>query len=208
MRKIVAITYVSLDGVMQGPGGPDEDRSGGFALGGWTVPFWDEMMGGLLTGLIEGAFDLLLGRRTYDLWAGYWPQNADNRIGRKFDAATKYVMTRGAPDLGWVRSQRIAGDAAQGVADLKAGAGPDLHVWGSGDALQSLIATGLVDEYRTWIFPVLLGDGKRLFRPGLPATSLALTGSQVSTTGVLINTYRPDGPARTGAVTSAADDGS
>ncbi|ABL72427.1 dihydrofolate reductase family protein [Paracoccus denitrificans] len=191
MRRIIAIIYVSLDGVMQAPGGPEEDPGGGFVHGGWAMPRWDEMMNGLLAELLDRPFALLLGRKTYEIFAGYWPHHTDNPIGRKFDAAVKYVMTRRLDRLDWAGSERV--DAA-GVARLKSGEGPQIHVWGSGNALRALTAAGLVDEYRLWIFPLILGGGKRLFEPGLPATALTLADTKVSTTGVVINTYRPAGP--------------
>lgn len=194
MRKVISITYLSLDGVMQGPGGVDEDTRDGFTLGGWSMPYWDQMMNGALEKLMQPPFDLLLGRETYDIFVRYWPQNLDNPIGAKFDRATKYVMTRGGATLRWARSQPLQGDASETVRALKSGEGPDLHIWGSGEALQSLIALGLVDEMMIWTFPLILGQGKRLFQPGLPATKLALTESLHSTTGVVINTYRQVGP--------------
>lgn len=191
MRKITAITYVSLDGVMQGVGDADEDSSGGFTYGGWIMPFWDEMMNEVISKLMDGPFDLLLGRTTYDIFQRYWPQNLDNPIGQKFAKATKYVMTRAETPLDWTPCERLKGDAAQTVKSLKSGAGPELHIWGSGNALQSLIAAELVDEFMLWSFPLILGDGKRLLLPGLPALKLNLVDSQRSTTGVVINTYRP-----------------
>lgn len=191
MRKIIAITQLSLDGVMQSPGGKEEDPRSGFDLGGWAMAYGDATLHGVLNETISGPFDLLLGRRTYDIWAGYWPQNGDNPIGAAFNRATKYVATRRAKKLGWAQSERLDGDIVKKLHRLKAGKGPELHVWGSGNLLQTLIAADLVDEYRHWICPLVLGKGKRLFEPGLPSRPLALVESVSTTTGVLINTYRP-----------------
>jgi dihydrofolate reductase len=199
MRKIIATSYVSLDGVMQAPGGPDEDPSCGFAYGGWMVPYWDDMMNGLLADLMDRPFDLLLGRKTYEIFPAFWPNNKDNPIGRKFDDATKYVVTRTLDHFDWARSERIVGDAVQGISHLKSGEGAEIHIWGSAETLQTLTAAGLIDEYYVWIFPLLLGKGKRLFEKDAPAKALTLAGARVSTTGVVINTYRPAGPVVPGS---------
>jgi dihydrofolate reductase len=196
MRKLIAITQVTLDGVMQGPGGPEEDPSNGFTQGGWAIPFIDDEAGKAIAGTFAGEFDLLLGRRTYDIWTAYWPHHVDNPIGEAFAKATKYVATRSQGKLGWKVSKRIGPDAVDGVRKLKASKGPPLQVWGSSDLLQSLIAADLVDEYRLWVFPVVLGEGKRLFEPGVPPRGLSLVATQSTASGVLLNTYRPAGPVR------------
>jgi len=194
MRKIIAITHVSLDGVMQGPGGPEEDPSNGFTLGGWAMSFQDEAAGEVIDEMMAGEFALLLGRRTYDIFAGYWPHHGDNAIGKAFNEATKYVITHRPDGLEWNKSQRICSDVVDELRRLKSTAGPELHVWGSGQLLQTLIAANLVDEYRIWVFPVVLGKGKRLFEVGLPSQSLSLIATHKTSKGVLMNTYRSAGP--------------
>jgi dihydrofolate reductase len=193
MRKIIAITQVSVDGVMQGPGGPEEDPTGGFTHGGWAMPFVDDAASQAVGETIAGAFDMLLGRRTYEIFASYWP-NQQNPIGKAFDKATKYVVTRSLDQLDWKNSERIGGDAVDGVRRLKASDGPELHVWGSSELLQTLIGADLVDEYRIWVFPVMLGEGKRLFEKGVPPRGLSLVATRRTPSGVLLNTYRPAGP--------------
>jgi dihydrofolate reductase len=196
MRNIIAITQVTLDGVMQSPGGPEEDPSNGFTHGGWAMPFVDEAAGQVIGEIIAGEFDLLLGRRTYEIFAAYWPNQGDNPIAKAFNKATKYVVTRSLDQLGWEKSQRIDGDGdvVEEIRQLKASDGPALHIWGSSELLQTLIAADLVDEYRIWIFPVVLGEGKRLFENGVPPRSLTLVETRSTPRGVLVNTYHPAGP--------------
>ena len=191
MRKLIAITQVTLDGVMQAPGGPEEDPSNGFTRGGWAMPFMDDDSGQAIGEIIAGEFDLLLGRRTYEIWASYWPHHGDNPIGKAFNQATKYVVTRTLAHLDWKKSQRIGDDVVDELRRLKASDGPPLHVWGSSELLQTLIAAELVDEHRLWVFPVVLGEGKRLFGIGVPPRGLTLVGTRSTPMGVLINTYRP-----------------
>jgi dihydrofolate reductase len=193
-RKIIAITHVTLDGVMQAPGGPEEDSTNGFTHGGWSGPYGDEETGRVVDEIITGEFGLLLGRRTYEIFAAYWPNHGDNSIGKAFNQAAKYVATRSLDQLDWNNSHKINGDAVSGVSRLKATAGPELHIWGSSNLLQTLIAADLVDEYRVWVYPVLLGKGKRLFENGVPPRRLTLVESRSSSEGVLLNTYRPAGP--------------
>ena len=193
MRKIIAITQVTLDGVMQGPGGPEEDPSNGFEHGGWAMPFVDDASGKIIGETIAGEFDMLLGRRTYQIFAGYWPKHDDNPIGKAFNNATKYVVTRSLDRLDWKKSQRIEGDVVEKLRQLKKSEGPVLHIWGSSELLQTLIAAELVDEYRIWVFPVVLGKGKRLFENGVPARGFTLVETQSTPGGVLANTYRPAG---------------
>ena len=198
MRKIIAITQVTLDGVMQGPGGPEEDTSNGFTLGGWAMPYIDDSAGQVVNDTIAGEFDLLLGRRTYDIWINYWPQHTDNPIGAAFAKATKYVVTHRQEGLDWPTSKQIGGDIIQGIRELKAAEGPELHLWGSGQMMQTLIAADLIDEHRLWVIPVVLGQGRRLFENGLPPRALALASTSSTPSGVLFNTYRPDGQVRQG----------
>jgi dihydrofolate reductase len=197
MRTVIAITQVTLDGVMQAPGGREEDTSNGFTHGGWAMPFMDDDSGRAIGEIIGGEFDLLLGRRTYDIWNSYWPHHGDNPIGKAFNQATKYVVTRSLDRrLPWEKSQRISGDAVAELRRLKASDGPALHVWGSSELLQTLMAADLIDEQRLWIFPVVLGQGKRLFGNGVPPRGLTLVETRSTSDGVLINTYRPAGPVK------------
>ena len=193
MRQIIAITQVTVDGVMQAPGGPEEDPTGGFTHGGWAMRFGDDMLGNVLRETVAGEFDMLLGRRTYDIFAGYWPKQ-NGPIAKAFNKATKYVVTRRLDQLEWKTSRRIGGDVVDEIRGLKASEGPALHVWGSSALLQTLIATDLVDEFRMWVAPVVLGEGKRLFEKGVPPRLLSLVATQSTTTGVLLNTYRLAGP--------------
>jgi len=195
MRKLISITQVTLDGVMQSPGGPEEDPGNGFTHGGWAMRFRNDAGKQALGEMITGEFDMLLGRRTYDIFAAYWPnQGGDNPIAKAFDRATKYVVTRSLDRLPWKNSQQIGGDVVNEVRRLKASDGPVLHVWGSSTLLQTLIAAELVDEYRIWIFPVVLGKGKRLFENGVPPRDLSLVSTRSTSRGVLLNIYRPAGP--------------
>jgi dihydrofolate reductase len=198
-RKIIAITQLTLDGVMQAPGGPEEDASNGFAYGGWAMPFGDDVVGQTLRETAAGEFDMLLGRRTYEIFAAYWP-NQEGPIAKAFNKATKYVITRTLDHLDWKNSRGIDGDAVDGVRRLKSSNGPELHIWGSSNLLQMLIAADLVDEYRLWISPVVVGGGKRLFENGVPPRSLALVATRSSPKGVLLNTYRPAGPLSKGVI--------
>ena len=199
MRKIIVITQVTVDGVMQAPGGPEEDPRNGFTHGGWAMPFVDEVVRQAIAETIADEFDMLLGRRTYEIFAAYWPNQGDNPIAKAFNKATKYVVTRSLDRFDWKKSQRIDGDVVEEVRQLKASDGPALHIWGSGELLQTLIAAGLVDEYRIWVFPVVLGEGKRLFENGVPPRGLALVETRSTPKGVLINTYRSAGPVKTGS---------
>jgi dihydrofolate reductase len=194
MRKIIAITQVTLDGVMQAPGGPEEDPSNGFTHGGWAMPFVDDAAHQVIGEIIAGEFDMLLGRRTYGIFAGYWPNQGDNPIAKAFNKATKYVVTRSLDRFDWEKSQRIDGDVVEEVRRLKTSDGPALHIWGSIELLQTLIAADLVDEYRIWIFPVVLGEGKRLFENGVPPRGLTLVETRSTPRGVLVSTYHPAGP--------------
>jgi dihydrofolate reductase len=198
MRKVVVNTFVSLDGVMQAPGGPEEDPAGGFEHGGWTVPLWDERMNEYMGEFMGKPFDLLLGRKTYEIFAAYWPQS-DEPGAAELNKATKYVASKTLKTLDWENSVLLEGDVAEAVARLKDEDGPEIQVHGSSDLIQTLLRHGLVDEFRVLTFPVLLGSGKRLFGEGTTAQSLKLVDSQVSTTGVVMNTYAPGGELRTGS---------
>jgi dihydrofolate reductase len=199
MRKLIVNTFLTLDGVMQGPGGPGEDDSGGFGYGGWSVNYWDEQMDQVMGAAMSTPFALVLGRKTYDIFAAYWPDAPDEAGGKLLNEATKYVASRRRPALEWGNSVLIEGDAAEGVAALKGEDGPELQVHGSGNLLQTLLRYNLVDQYRLWIFPVVIGSGKRLFAEGTNPAGLRLVDSTVSTTGVVIGTYEPTGEIVTGS---------
>lgn len=199
MRKLITSTFTSLDGVVQAPGGPGEDDSGGFSLGGWTVPYFDESVGAFMVELMGHPFDLVLGRRTYDVFAGFWPNASEEEGAKPLNDAVKHVASRGRPELTWERSHLIEGDVVEGVRALKRQDGPELQVHGSGDLLQTLWAAGLVDELRLLIFPVVLGSGKRLFEGGAAPTAYELVSSRVSSTGVVMAAYRAAGQPQTGS---------
>ena len=199
MRKLVAAAFVSLDGVMQAPGGPDEDPAQGFTFGGWTVPHWDEALTPFMD-VFSQPFDLLLGRRTYDIFAAHWPRTPDDDpIGALFNRVTKYVATSSPDTLAWANSRAIAGDIPAGIAALKQGDGPVLLTQGSAVLLHALLAHDLVDELRLMVFPVLLGCGKRWFDDTSRAGAFALETSATSATGVVSSVYRRDGPVTTGS---------
>lgn len=200
MRKVVTAAFVSLDGVMQAPGGPEEDPTGGFTLGGWTFHHWDEVMGKAMDETFSAPFDLLLGRKTYEIFAAHWPHvAADDPIGKVFNAATKYVATHSTAPLAWQNSVALRGDAAKAVAELKRHNGPTLLLQGSTDLIQTLLAHDLIDEFRLLTFPVVLGSGKRLFGRGAIPAGLKLVDSKVSTTGVVISSYIRSGDVTTGS---------
>jgi dihydrofolate reductase len=190
MRKLIASTMVSLDGVLQAPGGPDEDPTGGFAYGGWSFPFWDDAPDRDMKGLDGKDRELVLGRRTYEIFEAYWPyQAADNPIAQTLNAAKKHVASRTLKKLHWNNSSLLRGDVVAAVAALKAEPGLDLQIIGSGGLIQTLQAASLIDEYNVWTFPVVLGRGKRLFEAGAKPSALRLAAWQTSATGVVMSTY-------------------
>ncbi|HLP97599.1 MAG TPA: dihydrofolate reductase family protein [Sideroxyarcus sp.] len=200
MRKLIASTFVSLDGIMQAPGGPEEDPTGGFAFGGWTFNYWDDAMNISASGFDGKDRELVLGRRTYEIFEAYWPyQPADDPIALTLNAARKHVASRTLTTLHWNNSTLLQGDAAAAVAVLKAQSGPDLQIIGSGDLIQTLHAAALIDEYNVWTFPLVLGRGKRLFGEHAKPCALRLIHSQASTTGVVMSTYVPAGDIRPGS---------
>ena len=199
MRKLIVSTFLTLEGVMQAPGGPEEDDSGGFAHGGWSVNYWDDRMGEVMGAAMSVPFDLVLGRKTYDIFAAYWPHASEEQGAKPLNDATKHVASRSRPTLEWRNSVLIEGDAAEGIAALKEQDGPELQVHGSGNLVQTLLRHGLVDEYRLWFFPVVIGSGKRLFADGTVPAALRLVDSQVSTTGVVMGRYEPAGEIVTGS---------
>lgn len=199
MRRLITNTFLTLDGVMQAPGGPDEDADGGFGLGGWSVNFWDDHMGHTMGETMGVPFDLVLGRRTYDIFAAHWPRATEEDGAKPLNEATKYVASRQRPALEWQNSVLLDDDVPAAIAALKETDGPELQVHGSADLLQTLMRHDLIDEYRLWTFPVLVGTGKRLFADGVVPARLELVTSSVSTTGVVIGTYRPVGAVTIGS---------
>ena len=199
MRELVVQTFVTLDGVMQAPGGPGEDDTGGFAHGGWSVNYWDPAMGEAMDRALSAPFDLVLGRRTYDIFAGHWQHASEEDGAKPLNDATKYVASRGRPTLEWANSVLLDGPVADAVAALKAESGPELQVHGSGDLVQTLLRHGLVDRFRLWVFPLVIGSGKRLFADGTTPAGLRLVDSRVSTTGVVMSTYEAAGEIETGS---------
>jgi dihydrofolate reductase len=196
MRKIIGAVFVSLDGVMQAPGGPDEDPTGGFTLGGWLPQFFDEAVGKRVDRLFAGEFDLLLGRRTYDIFAAHWPyvEGDDKRLGGKFDRAAKYVLSKGDGPLDWENSHRL--ETLEDLAEVKRGSGPDLIIQGSGTLYPQLLDSGLLDELVLMTFPVILGSGKRLFGDGALPQSMRMTEHEVTSAGNIIAAYKPGGEVR------------
>lgn len=192
MRKINGGVFLSLDGVMQAPGGPPEDPTGGFEFGGWSATFWDEKMGKAMQGIFDAPFDLLLGRKTYEIFAAHWPYvSAEDPIGPAFTKANKYVLTKGSDKFDWANSYKLHG--IDDVRKLKEGDGPDLLIQGSSTLYPQLLAAGLIDRIFIMTFPVVLGKGKRLFGQGTASGTMKLLTSDVSTTGVMMATYEPAG---------------
>jgi dihydrofolate reductase len=201
MRKLVVGTFLTLDGVMQAPGGPEEDRDGGFEHGGWSVKYWDEMMGQLIVEQMLQADVLLLGRRTYEIFAAHWPRvtDKDDPVASKLNSVRKYVASRTLDKAEWNNSSLISSDLPAGVARLKEQASGEIQVSGSSKLIQTLLKHDLVDEFRLWIFPVMVGPGKRLFGDGAIPGALRLLDTKVSSTGVLIHRYERAGKLEYGS---------
>jgi dihydrofolate reductase len=203
MRKIIGAAFVSLDGVMQAPGGPEEDRSGGFPSGGWLAPIGDDGLNNQIETLFGRPFDLLLGRRTYEIFAAYWPFIPDDDpIGAAFRNIRKYVLTRNGVDLSWQGSERL--ETLDDLARVKEGEGPDLVIQGSASLYPQLIERGLIDRLVLMTAPIVLGSGKRLFGDGTPALAWRLIEHRVTANGFAMGTYEPAGAVETGAF--GADD--
>jgi dihydrofolate reductase len=204
MRKIITTTFVTLDGVMQAPGGPEEDTSGGFAYGGWQAAVSsDEMLSSLLTDIMTSPFELLLGKVTYDIFAGYWPTaTTDLEVATPFNSTKKYVVSHSSFEPSWNNSACITGDVVEQIKKLKEQDGPDLWVWGSGNLIQTLLEHHLVDRMHLWIHPITIGSGKRLFAEGTQPDLWKLVESKTSTTGVIVGTYEPAGPLKPGSLVS------
>jgi dihydrofolate reductase len=198
MRDLVVQAFVTLDGVMQAPGGPEEDPTGGFEYGGWSVSAWDETMMEAMGEAESLPSDYVLGRKTYEIFAAHWP-HVDDPMGQKLTTSTKYVASNTLEGAEWANTVILSGDAPEQVRELKAADGPPLRVLGSSDLIQSLAAADLVDEYGLWIFPVVVGKGKRIFGDDVAAAGFELVDSKISTTGVLMTRYRKKGPVEIGS---------
>ncbi|MGH2721289.1 MAG: dihydrofolate reductase family protein [Actinomycetota bacterium] len=200
MRTLVVGTFLTLDGVMQAPGGPEEDPRGGFTHGGWSVGYWDDRMGQIITESIGGMDALLLGRTTYEIFAAHWPRvTDDDPVAAKLNSVPKYVASRTLDKVEWNNSTLLEGDVATAVAALKDEPGGEIQVQGSCGLIQTLLEHDLVDEYRLWIFPVVLGSGRRLFGEGAVPAGLQLVAAETSSTGVAIHTYARAGDIRYGS---------
>ena len=198
MRKVIVLEHISLDGVIQAPGGPEEDTSDGFKYGGWSAPYSDEIIGAAVAKKMKMPFDLLLGRKTFDIWAGYWPQHADVWPG--VNTATKYVASNSITSSEWQPFVFLNGDIAEKITKIKQQQGPDLHVWGSSDLLQTLMKNDLVDTFWLMIYPVTLGEGKRLFADGTIPAAFNVTESIVGRSGVILVNYERAGEVKLGEV--------
>lgn len=198
MRKIIVLTFISLDGVMQAPGGPEEDPSGNFKYGGWVAPYFDEFSGKVMGEQMKQPFELLLGRKTFEIFAGYWPTHEDQWPG--INDAIKYVASSTMKQADWSNTKILNGDVVAGIRKLKSESGPDLQVHGSSNFLQTLLAHDLIDEFWLKIFPITLGSGKRLFGDRTLPAAYKLTDSQVSPSGVIFATYKRAGAVKTGTV--------
>jgi dihydrofolate reductase len=193
MRPVTVNTFLTLDGVMQAPGGPEEDPTDGFTHGGWSVGYWDDAMGQQMGKTMGKPFELLLGRKTYEIFAAHWPHARDEPGAAELNNARKYVASRTLDSVDWENSTLLEGDIAEAVAKLKAEDGPELQVHGSGELIQTLLEHDLVDELRLMIFPLVLGTGKRLFGDGAVPAGLKLVGSSTSSTGVVMAQYERSG---------------
>jgi dihydrofolate reductase len=205
MRPLIVNTFLTLDGVMQAPGGPEEDPTGGFTHGGWSFNYWDEAMGRKMDESMGPGhpFDLLLGRKTYEIFAAHWAHNRDQPGAAELNAATKYVASRTLGKVDWENSYLLEGDLADAVRELKEQDGPSIHVHGSASLIQSLLEEDLVDEFRLMIFPLVLGTGKRLFGEGTVPASFEVTASETATTGVLLVNYERAGDVEYGSFAAA-----
>jgi len=190
-RKIIVLEHISLDGVIQAPGGPEEDTSGGFAYGGWIAPYSDAVLGTALRKQMNSPFDLLIGRKTFDIWAPYWPHHAD--IWPGVNTATKYVVSNSIASSEWKPSVFLSGDIAEKIVKIKQQQGPDIHVWGSGNLIQTLIKHDLVDVFWLMIYPITLGSGKRLFADGTIPMAFKVTDSLATSSGVMVVNYERAG---------------
>ena len=196
MRKLIVLTFMTMDAVMQAPGGPEEDPSGGFNYGGWSVPYFDEFLGNVMSEQMSKPFDLLLGRKTFEIFASYWPEHVDE--GPEINRATKYVVSNTMKSHNWEKSVFLGGNAVEAIKKLKQEDGIDLQVHGSANLIQTLLKNDLVDELWLKIFPITLGRGKRLFGEGAIAAGFKLTHSSISPSGVIVANYVRAGEVTTG----------
>ena len=199
MRKLVVNTFMTLDGVMQAPGGPEEDPTSDFKYGGWSFHYWDEVMGKTMDEFMSKPFELLLGRKTYEIFAAHWPYIQNDPVADKFNATKKYVVSNKLSKVNWKNSFLIKNDVIRKIAKLMERDGPELQVHGSGNLIKTLVNGNLVDEFKIWIFPVTVGKGKQLFGDGTNAANLKLVDIKSSSTGVIIATYQPAGELKTGS---------
>ena len=200
MRKLVVLSFVTLDGVIQAPGGPEEDSSGGFKWGGWSVPYWDDFLGQVMGEQMGKPFDLLLGRKTYDIFAAHWPKMpADDPAASKLNSAKKYVVSTTLRKPEWANSTVIKTNVAQEIKKIKEQDGPEIQVHGSAKLIQTLLKNDLVDEFRLKIYPVTVGKGKRLFAEGSIPAGFKVVESKTSPKGVIVATYARAGDLRTGS---------
>ncbi len=201
MRKLIVLSFITLDGVMQAPGGPEEDTSGGFQHGGWTFHYFDEFMGNVMDRQMSRPFDLLLGRRTYDIFASYWPNHHDpnDPVSSGLNNSTKYVVSHSPGELKWNNTIAITGDVVKAIDTIKKDSGPDLHVHGSSNLIQTLLRHNLADEFWLKIFPITLGKGKRLFDSGAMPSAFTASDIQMSPKGVIVATYKRSGEVITGS---------
>jgi dihydrofolate reductase len=198
LRRIAVLTFVTLDGVMQAPGGPDEDTSGGFRFGGWTVPYWDDFLSKAMADEMAEPFDLLLGRKTYEIFAGYWPSSKEQGAD-KLNRARKFIVSTTLKEPEWQNSTVLSGDIVKQILELKEQTGSELQVHGSANLIQTLLQYDLVDELRLKIYPITLGIGKRLFGEGTMPASFKLLEYKASPKGVIIATYVREGEVKTGS---------
>jgi dihydrofolate reductase len=200
LRRIVVLSFVTLDGVMQAPGGPEEDSAGSFKWGGWSVPYWDDFLGNVMGEQMGKPFDLLLGKRTYDIFAAHWPKiGNEDPVASRLNNARKYVVSTTLKNPGWANTTVLRNNVVQEIKKLKEQNGPELQVHGSANLIQTLLTNDLVDEFQLKIYPVVLGKGKRLFGEGTVPAGFKLVESKTSPKGVIIATYAPAGGVKTGS---------
>jgi dihydrofolate reductase len=199
MRKLIINTFITLDGVMQAPGGPEEDTAGGFQYGGWSFHYWDDIMGKTIDDLMSKPFDLLLGRKTYEIFAAHWPRIKNDPTADKLNSVRKYVVSTTLEKAGWNNSNLINNNVVDTLTKIKDEDGPEMQVHGSSNLIQTLIKNNLIDEFHIWTFPVTVGKGKRLFDTGTIPSNMKLISSKTSDTGVLITVYEPGGELKTGS---------
>jgi dihydrofolate reductase len=200
MRKLSVNTFLTLDGVMQAPGGADEDTASGFTLGGWSFHYWDDVMNNIMGGYMGKPFDLLLGRKTYEIFAAFWPkQGDDNPAAAPLNNATKYVASRTLKQVDWQNSHLLGADVVADITRLKEQKGPEIQVHGSGNLIQTLLQADLIDELQIWTFPLVIGKGKRLFAEGTIPAALRVVENNISSTGVVITRYERAGEIKTGS---------